>query len=81
MTNDAFWVRLIADERLLDVAQAFIGPNIALFASHYIVKPPFDGMPVLWHQDGSYWPLDPMEVVRHYGWQSMILFPKTAACA
>lgn len=63
MADDPFWVRLIADERLLDVAEQFIGPNIALFASHYISKPPFDGQPVLWHQDGSYWPLRPMDVV------------------
>ena len=63
MTDDPFWVRLVSDDRLLDIAQQFIGPNIALFASHYISKPPFDGQPVLWHQDGSYWPLDPMDVV------------------
>jgi phytanoyl-CoA hydroxylase len=63
MKSDAFWVRLISDERLLDIAQQFIGPNIALFASHYIAKPPFDGQEVLWHQDGSFWPLEPMEVV------------------
>ena len=63
MTNDPFWVRLISDERLLDVAQQFVGPNIALFASHYIAKPPYTGQPVLWHQDGAYWPLEPMEVV------------------
>jgi len=61
--DDPFWARLISDPRLLDIAEQFIGPNIALFASHYISKPPFDGKPVLWHQDGSYWPLDPMEVV------------------
>jgi ectoine hydroxylase-related dioxygenase (phytanoyl-CoA dioxygenase family) len=63
VANDPFWVRLISDVSLLDVAEQFIGPKIALFASHYIVKPPFDGQPVLWHQDGSYWPLEPMEVV------------------
>lgn len=63
MTDDPFWVRLVADPRLLDIAEQFVGPNIALFASHYISKPPFDGQPVLWHQDGSYWPLEPMEVV------------------
>ena len=61
--GDPFWVRLISDDRLLDIAQMFVGPNIALFASHYLCKPAFEGMPVLWHQDGSYWPLDPMEVV------------------
>jgi phytanoyl-CoA hydroxylase len=63
MTDDPFWVRLIADERLLDIAERYVGPNIALFASHYISKPPFDGKPVLWHQDGAFWPLEPMEVV------------------
>jgi hypothetical protein len=63
ITKDPFWVRLISDDRLLDIAEKFIGPNIALFASHYISKPPLDGQAVLWHQDGSYWPLEPMEVV------------------
>ena len=65
ITKDAFWVRLVSDTRLLDIAEKFIGPNIALFASHYISKPAFDGRPVLWHQEkfGSYWPLDPMDVV------------------
>ena len=63
MTDDPFWVRLVADDRLLDIAEQFVGPNIALFASHYIAKPPFDGQAVLWHQDGSYWPLRPMEVI------------------
>jgi hypothetical protein len=63
MTEDPFWVRLISDDRLLDIAEIFVGPDIALFASHYLSKPPGDGMPVLWHQDGSYWPLEPMEVV------------------
>ena len=63
IAGDPFWVRLISDERLLDVAEVFIGSDIALFASHYICKPPSDGHAVLWHQDGSYWPLEPMEVV------------------
>src|SRR5579859_3527941 len=63
MTDDPFWVRLVGDDRLLDIAEQFIGPDIALFASHYISKPPFSGQPVLWHQDGAYWPLEPMNVV------------------
>ena len=63
ITRDAFWVRLVHDDRLLDVAEVFLGPDLGLFASHYIVKPPFTGKAVPWHQDGSYWPLDPMEVI------------------
>ncbi|WP_432970798.1 phytanoyl-CoA dioxygenase family protein [Dactylosporangium sp. CA-233914] len=61
--DDPFWLRLVGDDRLLDIAELFIGPDIALFASHYISKPPLSGQPVLWHQDGSLWPLDPVEVV------------------
>jgi phytanoyl-CoA hydroxylase len=63
MWEDPFWVRLVADARLLDQVEPIIGRNMALFASHYICKPGGDGLPVLWHQDGSYWPLEPMEVV------------------
>ncbi|MBM7784934.1 phytanoyl-CoA dioxygenase family protein [Tenggerimyces flavus] len=63
MPNDPFWVRLVSDDRLLDLAEIFIGPNIALFASHYISKPAFSGQPVLWHQDAAFWPLEPMSVV------------------
>jgi len=61
--NDAFWIRLVADDRLLDIAELFVGPDIALFATHYLCKPPRTGKPVLWHQDGAFWPLEPMEVV------------------
>jgi len=63
VASDPFWVRLISDPRLLDIAGLFVGADIALFASHYISKEPFSGKPVLWHQDGAYWPLEPMQVV------------------
>jgi ectoine hydroxylase-related dioxygenase (phytanoyl-CoA dioxygenase family) len=63
LRDDPFWVRLVSDDRLVDIAQQFVGPDIALFASHYISKPPYSGQPVLWHQDSAFWPLEPMEVV------------------
>ncbi|WP_086824710.1 phytanoyl-CoA dioxygenase family protein [Allokutzneria sp. NRRL B-24872] len=63
VARDPFWVRLISDERLLDIASAFLGEDLALFASHYISKPPYSGQAVLWHQDGAFWPLDPMRVI------------------
>ena len=62
LARDPFMHRLVGDERLADMAEQFLGPNIALFAAHYIAKPPGDGRAVQWHQDGSYWPLEPMEV-------------------
>ncbi len=63
ITDDPFWVRLISDHRLVDIAELFVGPDIALFASHYLVKPPFTGKAVQWHQDAAFWPLEPMKVV------------------
>lgn len=63
LAGDRFWLRVVSDHRLLDLAEVFVGPDIALFASHYISKPPRSGRPVLWHQDAGYWPLEPMEVV------------------
>jgi len=62
LVHDPFMHRLAGDERLLDIIEQFIGPDIALFAAHYIAKRPKDGQEVLWHQDGTYWPLEPMEV-------------------
>lgn len=63
LINDPFMHRLVSDERIVDILEPFLGPNIALYAPHYIAKPPGDGKPVLWHQDGYYWPLEPMEVM------------------
>jgi hypothetical protein len=41
LRDDPFWVRLISDDRLLDIAEQFVGSDLALFASHYISKPPY----------------------------------------
>lgn len=59
--DDPFWLSLVSDPRLLDTVEQIIGPDIALFASHYIAKPPKTGKAVGWHQDGTYWPLEPMD--------------------
>ncbi len=63
MRDDAFWVRLVTDSRLLDIAELILGPDIACFTSHYICKPPHNGHPVFWHQDGAYWALTPMDAL------------------
>ncbi len=61
--SDPFWMRVVSDERLLDIAEQFVGRSISLFQSTYFLKPAFDGRPVPWHQDGWYWPLDPQDGV------------------
>ena len=62
LVRDPFMHRLVSDDRLVDIVEQFIGSDVAMWAAHYIAKPPRHGQRVLWHQDGSYWPLEPMEV-------------------
>lgn len=78
MRDDPFWINLVTkNQKLLDIAELFLGnsrninlntiisvlgPNIAVYASHYVCKMPHTGKKIHWHQDGSYWPLSPMQV-------------------
>lgn len=63
-TDTALFEWLFADE-VLDLVESVIGPDIALWSSHFICKPPGVGKRVPWHEDSYYWGkvLDPMEVV------------------
>jgi hypothetical protein len=63
-TDPALFEWLFADE-VLDLVEPIIGPDIALFSSHFICKPKGNGKRVPWHEDSNYWKgmLDPMEVV------------------
>ena len=63
LINDPFIHKLLDNNIMLDIIEGVIGSDIALFGAHYIAKRPRDGKPVGWHQDGSYWPLEPMNVV------------------
>ena len=53
------------DDRVLDLVEPIIGPDIALFSSHFICKPAGTGKRVPWHEDSAYWgnALEPMKVV------------------
>ncbi|MGF1449442.1 MAG: phytanoyl-CoA dioxygenase family protein [Opitutales bacterium] len=55
----------IFDDAILDLVEPLIGPDIALFSTHFICKPKGDGRRVPWHEDSAYWKtaLEPMEVV------------------
>jgi len=55
----------LLDDSVLDIVESLIGPDIALWSSHFITKPPGVGKRVPWHEDSAYWGtvLDPMEVV------------------
>jgi ectoine hydroxylase-related dioxygenase (phytanoyl-CoA dioxygenase family) len=63
-TDLALFRWLFADA-VLDLVEPLLGPNLALWSSHFICKPKGDGKRVPWHEDSAYWRgrLDPMEVV------------------
>jgi hypothetical protein len=63
--QDPWLFRYLADPRVLDVIEDFIGPDIVLWSSHFIAKPQGDGLAVPWHTDGAYWNkrLNPMDVI------------------
>ena len=54
LTDPALFEWLL-DADVLDLVESLIGPDIALFSSHFICKPPGDGKPVPWHQDAHFW--------------------------
>lgn len=40
---------------VLNLIEPVVGPNIGLWASHFISKPPRIGKATPWHEDSSYW--------------------------
>lgn len=54
-TRDPRLLPFLLDDALLDLVEPLIGPNIGLWASHFISKPPFMGKATPWHEDSSYW--------------------------
>ncbi len=63
-TDTKLFEWLMSDE-VLDLVEPVLGPDIALFSSHFICKPKGNGKRVPWHEDSYYWKgmMEPMEVV------------------
>ena len=54
---------LARDPRILDLAEAVMGPNLVLLFTHMFCKPANSARDVPWHQDGPFWPVAPLESV------------------
>jgi len=52
---------LAAEEALLDVVEELIGPDILLWNAFLPVKPPHSAANFGWHQDATYWPVEPTD--------------------
>jgi non-heme Fe2+,alpha-ketoglutarate-dependent halogenase len=54
---------LIRHPRILDAVEDIIGPDILCWGSSFFIKEKQDPSFVSWHQDSTYWGLDPADVV------------------
>jgi non-haem Fe2+, alpha-ketoglutarate-dependent halogenase len=54
---------LIREPRILDAVEDMIGPNILCWASSFFIKDGRDPSYVSWHQDSTYWGLEPPDIV------------------
>ena len=55
--------RLLYNDRILDLIEDLIGPNIQLFHDQALFKPARHGGPAHWHQDNAYWKCSPPNLV------------------
>lgn len=69
---------LIHNERLLDAVEDLIGPNVLLLSTACFPKNPGEGSFVAWHQDGTYFGLEPPEQVT--AWAAISDAPVEAGC-
>ena len=54
---------LIRHERILDAVEDVIGPDILCWGTSFFIKEPRNDAFVSWHQDSTYWGLDPADIV------------------
>jgi len=53
--RDARLLAFLMSDEVLDTVEPLVGPNIALWSSHFISKDPFTGRETPWHEDGAFW--------------------------
>jgi hypothetical protein len=53
---------LATAEPVLDAVEDVLGPDLLLWHSRWFTKRPGDGTFITWHQDGTYWALEPPKV-------------------
>jgi non-haem Fe2+, alpha-ketoglutarate-dependent halogenase len=54
---------LIREPAILDAVEDLIGPNILVWGTSFFIKEARDPSYVSWHQDSTYWGLDPADIV------------------
>ena len=60
VAGDSTFLDIAQDDQIVDLVEQLIGPDVLLWGCQAFCKPPGDGMEVPWHQDGHYWPINPL---------------------
>lgn len=58
--SDLAFLNYARHPEMLDMVEQLIGPNIAIWNSSLFAKPAKVGTRTPWHQDGQYWPIEPL---------------------
>lgn len=53
--HERWLLDLAAQPALLDLIEMQVGPNVVLWSTHLLCKPPGTGIRIPWHQDAPYW--------------------------
>ena len=54
---------LIRHPRILDAVESIVGPDILCWGSSFFIKEPRNPAYISWHQDSTYWGLEPPDIV------------------
>lgn len=57
---DTWFLTVARNPEILDMVEQLIGPDIALWNASFFAKPARIGTKTPWHQDGEYWPIEPL---------------------
>jgi len=57
---DTWYLTVARRPEILDMVAQVIGKDIALWNSSFFAKPARVGTKTPWHQDGEYWPIEPL---------------------
>jgi hypothetical protein len=76
--HSVWFNNLIRHPRILDAIEDVIGPNILVWTSTFFIKEPHSPTFAAWHQDGTYFGLDPHEQV--CAWVALTDASREAGC-
>lgn len=69
---------LVRHPKVLDAVEGVIGPDILCWSSNLFLKNPNDGKRVTWHQDVTYWGVEPTDITT--AWIALSRSDRASGC-